>query len=111
MITEKLHTDSYKTLLKERATELIEMVRLRHPDARFTGPTYWAGEELWFFDAYFDDGEDFELQEKLSERETDILLEDKIWLAVLLLPLSAYKPDEENGSWNGLELEAALSPA
>jgi len=68
MITQKLYTDRYKTLFKERATELIEMVRSRHPDAHFTGPTYWAGEELWFFDAYFDDGEDFELEGKLAER-------------------------------------------
>ncbi len=57
------------------------------------------------FDAYFDDGDDFELEEKLAERETDILLDDDIWLGVLLLPLSAYKPNGQNGSWNGVELE------
>ena len=105
MIAQKKYTDDYKILFKERATELIEMVRVRHPDAHFTGPSYWAGEELWLFDAYFDDGEDFELQSKLAERGTDILLDDNIWLGVLLLPLSAYKPNGQNGSQNGLELE------
>lgn len=92
-------------LFKERANELIEMVRRRHPDAHFTGPTYWEGDELLLFDAYFDEGEDFELENQLSERETDILLDDNIWLGVLLLPLSAYKPNGQNGSQNGLELE------
>lgn len=109
MITQKIDTDRNNTLLKQRATELIEMVRSRHPDAHFTGPTYWEGDELLLFDAYFDDGDDFELEEKLAERETDILLDDDIWLGVLLLPFSAYKPNGQNGSSNGLELDAFMS--
>jgi hypothetical protein len=94
MITDTLqtHTNTHQTLFNERADELIEMVRTRHPEARFYPPAYWAGEQLWLINAFFDNGEDFELEDKLSERETDILLEDNIWLGVLLMPLSAYEP-------------------
>jgi len=74
----------------ERASELMEIIRARHPDARFIGPTYSPEEDLWLIDAYFDQGEDPDLQDQLSERETDILLEDGLWLCVLCLPADAF---------------------
>jgi hypothetical protein len=39
MITETLqtHTNTHETLFNERAAELIEMVRTRHPEARLLG--------------------------------------------------------------------------
>lgn len=81
-------------IINKRASELIEMVHTHHPKARVIGPTYWSDEPLWLIDAFFDDGEDFELQESLSERSTDILLEDGICMGVLLMPLSAYEPSQ-----------------
>ncbi len=68
----------------------MNMVRARHPSARFRGPIYWADEGLWVIDAFCDHGEDFELQAQLSERETDILLNEGIWLCVVLMPSDAY---------------------
>lgn len=74
------------------ADGLIELVRSRHPEAQFHGPTYWPEERLWIIEAYFDHGEDFELQEQLSERETDLLLAESIWLCVIPMPMSLYAP-------------------
>ena len=72
------------------ANELMDMVRARHADAQFYGPTYWPTEQLWIIDAFFDQGEDFDLQEQLSEREMDILLAEDLWLCVLPIPFSLY---------------------
>ncbi len=71
-----------------RAEELMGLVKARHSQARFIGPTYSPEEDLWLIEAYFDEAEDFELQDHLSEYETDILLADNIWLCVLCLPLA-----------------------
>ncbi|HRJ40335.1 MAG: hypothetical protein KJZ86_05945 [Caldilineaceae bacterium] len=76
-------TETVHTRVLRYATELIELVRARHPEARFYGPTYWPDESLWVVDAFFKQGEDFELQEQLSERETDILLKEGIWLCLV----------------------------
>lgn len=73
-----------------QAEQLIALIRTRHADARVRGPTYWSEENLWIIDAFFDHGEDFELQARLSERETDILLSEGIWLCVVLMPSAAY---------------------
>jgi hypothetical protein len=85
-------TDSRQKQLAHYADELINLVLARHTEAYFRGPWYRPDDQLWVVDAYFDDGEDFELQEQLSERETDILLAEDLWFCVLLLPLSAYSP-------------------
>jgi hypothetical protein len=74
------------------ANELMSLVRARHIDAQFHGPTYWPEESLWVIDAFFAQGEDFDLQEQLSARETDILLSDGVWLCVVPMPLSFYTP-------------------
>lgn len=70
-------------LVMARGQELIALVKSKHPDARFIGPRYWPTENLWLIDAYFGEGEDFELEDRLSERETDILLSEKILFCVL----------------------------
>ncbi len=82
-ILAKSPTDTVQTRVLRYATELIELVRARHPEAQFQGPSYWSDERLWVIDAFFNQGEDFELQERLSERETDILLEEGIWLCLV----------------------------
>lgn len=84
-----IQQDDQITLVKERAEELINLIKDTHPEARFVGPTYWAEENLWLIDAYFE-GDDVALQSRLSERETDILLEEEVWLGVLCLPLDAH---------------------
>jgi len=76
-------------LVKEQANELMALVEAKHPEVRFVGPMYWPDENMWLVDAYFE-GEDFELEDQLSERETDILLEDDICLSVLCMPLEAF---------------------
>jgi hypothetical protein len=88
-ITVAKEQDHQLALVKERAEELMALVKAKHPEARFIGPRYWTEEDLWLIDAYFE-GEDFELQDRLSERETDILLDDDIWLCTLFLPLDAF---------------------
>lgn len=89
-IIDTQHTDFLDTKLDDYASELIGIVRSRHPKAFFRGPVYWSEEQLWLIEAFFDSGEDFELQEQLSQRETDILLTEGIWLCVLPIPLSNY---------------------
>ena len=84
-------TEARETHVNEYAFELIELVRVRHPEARFRGPLYWADERLWIIEALFDHGEDFDLEEQLSERETDILLAESIWLCGIPMP----SPGEE----------------
>ena len=92
MTTKILEPQSFTTQqqVMHYASELMTMVRTRHADAQFHGPTYWPSEQLWVIDAFFDQGEDFELQAQLSERETDILLVEGLWLCVLPKPLSFY---------------------
>ena len=87
-------TEVRETRVNEHAFELIELVRARHPEAQFHGPLYWADEQLWIIEALFDHGEDFDLEEQLSERETDILLMEGIWLCVIPMPFSV---EEING--------------
>ncbi|HBY93741.1 MAG: hypothetical protein M5U01_26710 [Ardenticatenaceae bacterium] len=88
----EMGTDAMRVEVSHHANELIALIRHRHPEARFRGPFYWSHEHLWVIEAFFNHGEDFELQELLSERETDILLANGIWLVVLPLPLSAHEP-------------------
>jgi hypothetical protein len=76
--------------MNQYAAELISLVQASHPAALFLVPNYWPDEQLWLIDAFFDQGEDFTLQERLSERETDILLDHGLWFCVLLLPLADY---------------------
>ena len=78
------------SLVNEKVQELMRLVRDRHPDARFVGPMPGPEEGLWIIDAYFGNGEDDELCEELGRRETDILLNDGLWLSVLCLPASEY---------------------
>jgi hypothetical protein len=80
------------------AGELMEMVRTRHPEALFSGPYYWPDEGLWLIDAHVENTEDFELREQLSERETDILDDEGIWLCTLLLPLAEPSGPHSAGS-------------
>ncbi len=72
------------------AEELISLVTDKYPRACFIGPTHSDEENLWLIEAYFDDGEDFELQDHLSEREIDILLAEDIWMGTLCLPLAEF---------------------
>jgi predicted flap endonuclease-1-like 5' DNA nuclease len=81
-------TDSAQIKLPQRQlhryiNELAEIIRFRHPKARFRGPTYWPEEQLWLIETFFDGDEDFELQERLSQYETDILVNEGIWLCVI----------------------------
>jgi hypothetical protein len=85
-------TDSLQERLTHYANELMNLVLVRHAKAQFRGPWHRPDEQLWVVEAYFDDGEDFELQEQLSERETDILLKENLWLCVVPLPVAAYTP-------------------
>ncbi|MBI3361400.1 MAG: hypothetical protein HY023_09855 [Chloroflexi bacterium] len=92
------HTDTLQQQVAYHASELIALVRAKHPEARFHGPTYWSDEGLWVIEAFFDHGEDFELEDRLSERETDILLTEDMWFCVIPASLSLYSlPETHRG--------------
>lgn len=81
---------NHQEQIEHFADELTDLVRSRHKQSYFRGPRYYSDDHLWVIEAYFDTGEDFALQEELSKRETDILLETSLWFCVLPMPLTAY---------------------
>lgn len=83
-------TKNHQEQIEHFADELADLVRSRHKQSYFRGPWYHADEQLWVIEAYFDAGEDFDLQEELSRRETDILLETNLWFCVLPMPLATF---------------------
>jgi len=91
MITSFQPTAEQTAAVSKYGQELINMVKAKYPQARFIGPYYWPGEDMWLIDAYFDIAEDFELSERLAHHENDILLESDILLGTLCMPMEYWQ--------------------